>query len=80
MTNLDLIRMAVIDNATLCEFSYHGKDGNIDPWYDGNPDSFLLWFDGKEQLVHGFAEVESTPFFDGHSLLEIEGQLTGIDW
>lgn len=50
MTNAERIRQAVIDNATLCEFSYKGKSGNIDPGYlDGDPESFLLWFDGSEK-------------------------------
>lgn len=81
MNNLDSIRTAVIDNATLCEFSYNGKQGNIDPGYvPGDPDSFLLWYAGKEQIVHSFDELLKTPFFNGKSLQEIAGQLTAIDW
>lgn len=81
MTNAEKIRQAIIDTATLCEFSYKGKSGNIDPGYvAGEPDSFLLWFDGKEQIVHGFDEVMNAPFFDGMPLRSIAEQLTDIEW
>ena len=81
MNNVDLIRTAVIDAATLCGFLYHGRRGNIDPGYiPGRSDSFLLWFDGKEQIVYGFNAVLDTPFFDGKPLRSIANELTGIDW
>lgn len=64
MTAMDDIKQAVIDNQTLCSFSFRGKEGNIDPGYvQGEPNSFLLWFDGNEKIVHGFDEVINTRFF-----------------
>lgn len=79
MTNTEKIKYALIDCATLCEFSYKGKSGNIDPGYNSG-DSFLLWFDGKERTVHGFDEVMNTLFFDGRPLCDIAEQITDLEW
>lgn len=81
MNAIDSIYTAIVDTQTLCGFTYNGKDANIDPGYvAGEPDSFLLWFAGDEKIVHGFAEVISTPFFDGRALVEIADQIQNIYW
>ena len=62
-------------------FQYHGKEGHVDPYgtQDGNF-SYLLWYDGDEKLVHSMEDVMHTPIFDGHSLSEIAGDISEIDW
>lgn len=80
MSNLETIRRAVIDNATLCEFSYRGKSCHIDPWYEAGQDHFLLWMEHKEKIVHSFEDAVHDSFWDGLSLQEIEGEIINIDW
>lgn len=62
-------------------FQYHGKEGHVDPYgtQDGNF-AYLLWYEGEEKLVHSMEEVMNTPIFDGHSLSEIAGDISEIDW
>ena len=62
-------------------FQYHGKEGHVDP-YDPRDENFsyLLWYDGDEKLVHSMEDVMNTPMFDGHSLSEIAGDISEIDW
>ena len=67
--------------ATLFEFTYNGKDGNIDPCYSpekGN--EFLLFYDGKEQTVDSVEKAMSMPFIEGKSLNEIGDKITITDW
>lgn len=80
MNAIEFIRDTVLNNATLCEFRYHGKSGNIDPGYlEDKPDSFLLWYDGQETIVYGFDAVLRTPFLDGHCLADAAGELTDLE-
>ncbi len=71
----------LLEMCTLFEFTYNGKDGNIDPYYTPqNGNTFLLYYDGKEQTVYSIDEVLSTPFIDGKCLNEIYDQIEITDW
>ncbi len=66
---------------TMIYFRYCGKEGHVDPYYDARKGySYLLWYAGKEKLVHSMDEVMNTPFWNGHTLTEIADDLTDIDW
>jgi hypothetical protein len=73
----DKIRARIDELCTLFGFTYHGKDGHVDPY---SHSEYLLFFDGREQVVHSIDEVMSTPFFDGHNLAEIADQITITEW
>ena len=73
---IDEIKDTVLDNATIFEFTYNGKSGNIDPVYTPKGgDCFLLFFDGTEQTVNSIDDVFNTPFVNGQRLTDIAGQV-----
>jgi hypothetical protein len=81
MENAKFIRDYVGQCASMLTFDYHGKEGHVDPYYSPqNGYSYLLWFDGNEQLVYSLDAVMDTPFWDGHSLNEIADECTDFDW
>ncbi len=70
------IKKRISECATLLSFEYHGKSGNVDPYYLGEDKyEFLLYFDGDEKTVCDVNEVMSDPFFDGKSLNEITDEI-----
>ncbi len=75
------IKDFVKSGVTLFEFTYNGKDGNIDPYYsrETRSDRYLLYYDGFEQEVDSIEEVMTTPFINGQSLNKIADQLTVPD-
>ncbi|MGN0631036.1 MAG: hypothetical protein ACI4JN_06890 [Ruminococcus sp.] len=76
MKSTDILRKKVKDCYGLVEFSYQGKDGNIDPYFHGNGNySYLLYFDGSEKTVYSIDDVMDTPFICGKSLNEIGNEI-----
>jgi len=70
------IKKRISECVTLFSFEYHGKSGNIDPYYlDGNKYEYLLFFDGNEKMVYDINTVMTEPFFDGKSLSEIVNEI-----
>lgn len=71
------IKQTIQECATLFEFEYQGKYGNVDPYFHGNNTfSFLLYFNEQEKTVYSIDEVMNTPFIDGKSLNEVAESLT----
>lgn len=72
MKTTDIFKKKVKDCYGLIEFSYQGKDGNVDPYFhnDGTY-SYLLYFDGYEKTVYSIDDVMNTPFICGKSLNEL---------
>ncbi len=76
MITANNIKNRISECATLFSFVYHGKQGNVDPYYLGeNKYEFLLYFDGAEKTVYNVEAVMSEPFFDGKSLSEITDEI-----
>lgn len=76
MRTADIFKKKVEDCYGLIEFSYHGKDGNVDPYYHGDGKySYLLYFDGNEITVHSVEDVMNTPFVDEKSLTELGDEI-----
>lgn len=73
MTNLEYIKNT-LNNGTLLGFEYEGKDGNIDPYYEGK-DSYLLFFDNKELVVYSLEDVFATRFIAGKTLKEVANKI-----
>ena len=73
MTNLENIK-TTLNNGTLLGFEYEGKDGNIDPYYEGK-DSYLLFFDNKELVVYSLEDVFTTRFIAGKTLKEVADKI-----
>lgn len=73
MTNLEYIK-TTLNNGTLLGFEYEGKDGNIDPYYEGK-DSYLLFFDNKELVVYSLEDVFTTRFIAGKTLKEVADKI-----
>ena len=71
------IKDVILSCLTCVEFTYHGKDCNIDPF---PPRSFHLYCDGEECDVETIEDVMNTPFFDGRCLAEIAGGITDFSW
>ncbi len=71
------IKSRIKECATLFEFEYNKKDGNIDPYYIQETDSYeyLLYFDGDEQTVYHIDDVMNTPFIDGKTLNEVANEI-----
>jgi len=70
------IKNRISECATLFSFEYHGKQGNVDPYYLGEDKyEFLLYFNGSEKMVYDVSEVMTDPFFDGKSLTEIADEI-----
>ena len=66
------IRTLIEQCASIIEFEYDGKYGNIDPCYSRNEGFLcLLYFDNYEIMTHSVDEAIKTPFIDGKSLNEI---------
>ena len=81
MITIDDIKNTIIKNVTLFGFLYKRKEGNVDPSYTPQEgDSYLLFYDGHEKIVHSLDEVMNTPFFDGKTLTEIADEVTVTDW
>lgn len=78
MNTLNYVKKTLFINGTLLGFEYRGKEGNIDPYYSGK-DTYLLFFDDKELLVHSLEEVFTTPFIDGKTLNEVIDQIVIIE-
>lgn len=77
----DKVRDRIAECCTLFGFEFGGKAGNVDPYYAPNEGcSYLLFFDGQEQMVYTLDAVMQTPFVDGKSLAEIAEQITITDW
>ena len=74
MSIVEYIKQAISVNGTLLGFEYQGKEGNIDPYYTEG--KYLLFFNGKEQIVDSFEEALNTPFVDGKTIVEISEQIT----
>lgn len=71
------IKQTIQECATLFEFEYQGKYGNVDPYFhENNTFSFLLYFNEQEKTVYSIDEVMNTPFIDGKSLNEVAESLT----
>lgn len=80
MKTAEIIKNKVAQCYGLVEFSYNGKDGNIDPYYHGDGVySYLLCFDGYENTVHSIESVMNTPFIDGKSLSELGNAIKILD-
>lgn len=71
----DQIKNRLQECATLFEFDYHGKTGNIAPFCINGAYEYLLFFDGEEKMVYDIDDVMNTPFFDGKSLAEISDEI-----
>ncbi len=78
MSTLDYIKKTLSVNGALLGFEYKGKEGNIDPYYSGK-DTYLLFFDDKELLVHSLDEVFTASFIDGKTLKEVAEQIVIIE-
>lgn len=77
----DKIKNRLQECATLFEFDYHGKTGNIDPYYiKEGVCEYLLFFDGEETMIYNIDDVMNTPFFDGKSLAEISDEIEIDSW
>lgn len=69
-------------NILLCKglfgFQYNEKEGNIDPYYIPEKQSYkyLLAFDGDEQFVYDIDAVMNTPFINGQSLNDVAEKIT----
>ena len=81
MSQTEQLKKRLEEGAYMQVFSYQGKEGHIDPYCtrDGKQ-SFLLWYDGKEQLVDSLDAVWNAKMFAGKSLSEISEELTDLDW
>lgn len=78
--NATKIKVRLSEMCTLFAFSYHGKEGNIDPYYSPTGSTFHLYFDGKETDVHSVDDAMGIPFFDGQSLNDIAADITVTEW
>lgn len=80
MSVTDRLRKKVKDCYGLVEFTYQGKEGNIDPYFhkDGTY-SYLLYFDGFEKTVYSIDDVMNTPFVYGKSLNELRNAIRVLD-
>ena len=80
MSVTDRLRKKVKDCYGLVEFTYQGKDVNIDPYFhkDGTY-SYLLYFDGFEKTVYSIDDVMNTPFVYGKSLNELRNAIRVLD-
>lgn len=77
----DKIRDRIAQCCTLFGFEYHGKSGNVDPYYTpGSGYSYLLFFDGAERTVYSLDDVMGTPFIEGHTLAELADSLEITEW
>lgn len=67
---------------TLFGFEYHGKDGNVDPYYvpEKNRQEYLLFFDGNEQTVYNIEDVMNTPFIAEKTLSEVANEIEITAW
>lgn len=76
MSVIDLLKKKVKDCYGLVEFTYQGKDGNIDPYFheDGTY-SYLLYFDGYEKTVYSIEDVMNTRFILGKSLYDLKNDV-----
>ena len=85
------IKARLAEMATLFEFTYDGKDGNIDPCYSpvrrdvprgeyGKGNEFLLFYNGEEQTVDSVEKAMTTPFIEGKCLNEMYDKITITDW
>ncbi|WP_455249368.1 hypothetical protein [Ruminococcus sp.] len=76
MSVIDLLKKKVKDCYGLVEFTYQGKDGNIDPYFheDGTY-SYLLYFDGYEKMVYSIEDVMNTRFILGKSLYVLKNDV-----
>ena len=80
MKTTDILKNKVADCYGLIEFSYQGKDGNIDPYFHTNGTySYLLYFDGYEKTVYSLDDVMNTPFILGKSLSELGNSIEILD-
>ena len=80
MTATEILK-TVNEVQSLVGFYYHGRPGNIDPYYSREKGySWLLYFDGTEKLVHHPEDVLNTPFLNGKTLEEAASELTDIEW
>lgn len=78
---VERVRKIIKEGASLFEFEYNGKSGNVDHYYakdEGH--SYLLWFDGNEKTVYSLDDVMNDPFFDGKCLTEISDKITVTDY
>jgi hypothetical protein len=74
------IKARLAEMCTLFEFTYDGKDGNIDPCYSpGKGNEFLLFYNGEEQTVDSVEKAMSTPFIKGKCLNEMYDKITITD-
>lgn len=65
--------MDLIDSlAQDIDFEYHGKMGSICPF---NRTDISLFFDDREVTVDSVKAAMEEPFIEGHSLMEICGEL-----
>ena len=71
------IKKRIEEYCTLFAFEYQGKKGHIDPY---SSKSFLLWYEGAETTVTSIDAVMNTPFFGGHTLLEIANEIIIKEW
>lgn len=80
MKAIDILLKKVKACYGIIEFSYQGKDGNIDPYFHNNGTySYLLFFDGYEKTVYSIDDVINTPFICGKSLKDIANDIDIID-
>lgn len=71
------IKNRIDECCSLFAFKYHGKEGHVDPY---SSEEFLLWYEGVEMTVNSIDAVMNTPFFDGHTLSDIAGEITITEW
>lgn len=71
------IKKKIAEIASLFGFEYNGKEGNVDPCYiaETNSYEFLLYYDGNEITVYDIDSVMKAPFIDGKSLNEVADSL-----
>ena len=76
------IKARIGEICTLLGFEYNGKNGNVDPCYipETKKNEFLLFFDGKEQVVNNLDDVMGTPFIAGHTLTELADEIKITEW
>ncbi len=76
------LRKKVEAGSQMIAFTYKGKDGDIDPWYDEKMKCVRhnLFYDGMQISTFDTEDAMNVTIFDRKSLNEIAEELTDIEY
>lgn len=77
MTSYRELKDAIMTFAGLIEFTYNGKECNIDPY---SPTDFHIYCGGEEWDATSIEEVMTGKFFDGACLRDIVSKIQSVKW